>query len=78
MTMGQIATAAALCGLILLLAAGSNVLLDRYSLAAEPPSGGACLGEDGAPRNWPWANAPTLWPKCAPEKLPAAPPAQGK
>lgn len=69
-----IAASAALCILILVLAAGSNLLLDRYGLAGEP-TGDACLGADGTPRNWPWPNAPTLWPKCeddAPTRMPPA------
>ena len=57
-----IAASIAICILVLAAAAGSNVLLDRFGLAGEPS--GPCLGEDGAPRNWPWANAPTLWPEC--------------
>ena len=67
-----IAASAALCILIFVLAAGSNFLLDRFGLSGEA-TGDACLGADGAPRNWPWPNAPTLWPRCKNDAAPPAP-----
>jgi hypothetical protein len=56
---------------------GSNALLDRYNIAAGP-SGGACVDADGAKYNWPWANAPTLWPRCPPNPTTPAVPTQEK
>jgi hypothetical protein len=48
---------------------------DRYvasvsPIEAKPPAeaGAVCVERDGSYRNWPWANAPTLSPKCPPEK----------
>jgi hypothetical protein len=72
-----VAASAALCILILGLAVASNAALDRYEIAAEQ-SGGACVGADGAKYNWPWANAPTLWPPCPPDPTAPGAPIQGK
>ena len=36
---------------------------------AGPPEGATtCVERGGSYRNWPWPNAPTLSPKCDPEK----------
>jgi hypothetical protein len=50
----------------------STTEIDRRYAAAETdkkvsapsPSSTACIGEDGAWRNWPWPNVPALSPKC--------------
>jgi hypothetical protein len=36
----------------------------RPEAAAPDKSQSACVDEDGSWRNWPWANVPTLSPKC--------------
>jgi hypothetical protein len=48
---------------------------DRYVASVSPvkaepaaDAGAVCVESDGSYRNWPWANAPTLSPKCDPEK----------
>lgn len=38
----------------------------KAELPAQP--GAVCVEKDGSYRNWPWANAPTLSPKCDSEK----------
>ena len=52
--------------------AQSTTEIDRRYAAAETarkvsapsPSSTACIGEDGAWKNWPWPNVPALSPKC--------------
>ena len=34
------------------------------TVSAPSPSATACIGEDGAWKNWPWPNVPALSPKC--------------
>jgi hypothetical protein len=47
---------------------------DRYVASVSPDqakpaeAGAVCVESDGSYRNWPWSNAPTLSPKCPPEK----------
>ena len=78
-----VASGTALFALVLGLAVASNALLDRYfpgkpAAAAATventqmaPTEGACIDASGAKRNWPWANAPTLWPACRDDASPA-------
>jgi hypothetical protein len=50
----------------------STTYVDRHFAAAEAgksvetatPNASACVGEDGAWKNWPWPNVPALSPKC--------------
>jgi hypothetical protein len=66
MNIKQLALGAITPVLILGLALGSNALLDRYL-----PGGAACVNAHGSWVNWPWANVPTLSPRCeeqAPDK----------
>jgi hypothetical protein len=37
------------------------------------PSGSPCIDARGEKRNWPWANAPTLWPRCEDDASPSLP-----
>lgn len=37
------------------------------------PSAGACIDAKGEKQNWPWANAPTLWPRCKDDAPPPVP-----
>lgn len=37
---------------------------DYAEAPALTPSAAACVGDDGAWKNWPWPNVPTLSPKC--------------
>jgi hypothetical protein len=77
MQIGKIVSALATTVLIAALAAGSNVLLDRFDFAATGPRAAAtappgtpCMDEDGRWVNWPWPNAPALTLPCAPgEKI---------
>ena len=70
-----VASAVGALVVVLALAVASNALLDRYLphmfVAATAtgsdevaPSASACIDAKGEKRNWPWPNAPTLWPKC--------------
>jgi hypothetical protein len=79
-----VASAVGALVVVLALAVASNALLDRYlpnmfvaATAASSdqvaPSASACIDAKGEKRNWPWANAPTLWPRCNDDAAPPAP-----
>ena len=78
-----VASSLAVSLVILGLAVASNALLDRYLPRALTAASDAdatapdspCIDANGQTRNWPWPNAPTLWPRC---KDDAPPPAAAK
>jgi hypothetical protein len=53
---------------LLVIAAGflSTIYVDRHLSAGDASSSSraACVGEDGAWKNWPFPNVPALSPKC--------------
>ena len=68
--------AVAIAGFLSVRALDRNDAIDRSAVAdntekapadaKKPPatSGSPCVGEDGAWKNWVWANVPMLSPKC--------------
>jgi hypothetical protein len=72
MTRAELAKGSATFLMVIVAGFLSTTYVDRHFAAAkanqdmaQAPSSSACVGEDGAWKNWPWPNVPTLSPKCA-------------
>jgi hypothetical protein len=75
MTRAEFAQGSATFLLVIFAGILSTIYVDRRFAAAETDneamqntSATACVGEDGAWKNWPWPNVPTLSPQCGQER----------
>jgi hypothetical protein len=89
MTLAEFAKGTATFAVVIAAGLLSETYLDRHLAASEAAkkaassdsgdasapstSSAACVGKDGAWKNWPWSNVPILSPKCRDDRRSDAP-----
>jgi hypothetical protein len=89
MTLAEFAKGTATFAVVIAAGLLSETYLDRHLAASEAAkkaassdsgdasapstSSAACVGKDGAWKNWPWSNVPILSPKCRDDRRPDTP-----